>query len=96
MDRAGQNSTQQNLAKHIGVSRQALNRLINGTRGMDIEIVTKIANAIGVEPSVFIEKEQVADASIYVKYKTDRTPTSRRICRLYGQLYLRRTKRIRD
>ncbi|MEH8092929.1 helix-turn-helix transcriptional regulator [Gallibacterium anatis] len=78
------NSTQQNLAKHIGVSRQVLNRLINGTRGMDIEIVTKIANAIGVEPSVFIEKEQVADASIYVKYKTDRTPTSRRIAVYMG------------
>ena len=51
------------LARKVGLSQSQISRLEKGQRRIDIRVLSKIAEALGVEPAFFLRKlEQPADA----------------------------------
>lgn len=53
--REEKNLTQQSLAKRIGISRQMVNSIENGTRRPSPEVAKKIAKILGFEWTKFFE-----------------------------------------
>lgn len=53
------------LARKMGVHKQTVNRLVNGTRQLDLETLAKLCEALGVQPGDLLvytpESESLAD-----------------------------------
>lgn len=55
--------TQAELAQKLGISQGAIQKLETGERGLDIEWMKKIANALGVEPWMLLPKDMQPNIS---------------------------------
>jgi addiction module HigA family antidote len=43
-----------NAAKHLGVTRAALSRILNGSAGISVEMALRLSEALGTSPDLWI------------------------------------------
>ncbi len=63
-------------ARALGVSRQALSRLINGQAGVSPEMAIRLSKAFGTTPDIWIRMQAAYDIA-QVKKREDQTQVSR-------------------
>lgn len=61
--RKRKNITQVELAKRLGISQGAIQKLETGERGLDLEWIEKISKALNVKPWELLPKEMQPDIS---------------------------------
>lgn len=61
--RKRKNITQVELAKRLGISQGAIQKLETGERGLDLEWIDKISKALNVKPWELLPKEMQPDIS---------------------------------
>jgi addiction module HigA family antidote len=66
-------------AKALGVTRQALNKLVNGKAGISPEMAIRLAKAFGSSPQTWLGMQ--ADYDLAQALKRERTITVRRVPR---------------
>lgn len=49
------------LAKHLGVSRVTLSRLLNGTSGISADMALKLSEALGTSPELWLNLQTQYD-----------------------------------
>jgi addiction module HigA family antidote len=63
--------TQRELAKHLSISRRALNEIINERRAVTPDVAHRLARVFDTSPELWLNLQQAVD--VWEAYKTNRS-----------------------
>lgn len=62
------------VASHLGVSRVALSRVLNGKAGVSAEMSLRLSEALGTSPDMWFEMQNAFDFRVASRVKRKRIP----------------------
>jgi addiction module HigA family antidote len=72
--RNGLNLTVQEMAKHLGVTRQTLSRIVHGRQGVTADMALRLSEALNTSPLVWLNLQQRYDLAQAAKRRRKKIP----------------------